>query len=321
MNRLIIALLLLTISPALRCQEPDLSVIEYYKQLNDKEKRLPEYKDDDEALILKIRQLDVINSSRRKNKAQPVKLDILASRVANKMCREAAENKYISHWNMAGEKPYHRYAFAGGKDHVSENAFGEWTSGEYEISSSTISDKMKSGHEGFMREKAPFDGHRKNIIDKQHNWVGIGYYINSGQFRYYEEFINRYLTFGEDIPSELKPNENCNIIVDTGNSGFIYFITIYREEFPKPMKVSQLTKTGSYDDYGSETYKNIPGWDLTRYRKGTSYSIPLKFTREGLYYIHIYTDKKEVTGSGSISTKGRSPVSGLVISVRNQPTF
>ena len=56
-----------------------------------------------------------------------VKLDILASRVANKMCREAAENNFIGHWNLAGEKPYHRYAFAGGYDHVSENAFGEWS--------------------------------------------------------------------------------------------------------------------------------------------------------------------------------------------------
>ena len=45
-------------------------------------------------------------------------LDILASRVANMQSREAAANRFSGHWNMRGEKPYHRYAFAGGVDHV-----------------------------------------------------------------------------------------------------------------------------------------------------------------------------------------------------------
>jgi hypothetical protein len=82
------------------------------------------------------------------------------------------------------------------------------------------------------------------------------------------------------------------------------------------VKVSQLKKTGSYDDYSKETYRTIPGWDLSKYRSGTSYSIPVSFQKEGLYYIHIYTDKKEITGPGAISTRGRSPVSGIVIMVK-----
>jgi uncharacterized protein YkwD len=311
---LIFALAFLT--AILSGQEKDQSVFEYYKQLNENEPGLSEFKDSDEALMLKIRQLDVINNSRKKYRLQPVKLDILASRVANKMCREAAENEYTSHWNLAGEKPYHRYAFAGGYDHVSENAFAEWTDGSYEISSALISSKMKTGHEGFMREKAPYDGHKKNIIDPLHNWVGIGYHITSQQFRYYEEFINRYLTFGI-IPSVLRPGEPGRINVDTKGNGYLFFMTIYREDFPVPMKVSQLKKTGGYDDFSRETYRTVPGWDLSKYRNGTSYSIPLNFQKEGLYYIHIYTDKKEVTGSGGITTKGRSPVSGIVIRVKN----
>jgi len=315
MRKMSIITILFAISILAFSQESPNSDLDYYRQLNNKEQRLSEYRDDDESLMLKLKQLAVINSSRKRYKAPPVKLDILASRVANMMCREAAENKFVSHWNLAGEKPYHRYAFAGGYDHVSENVFGEWTNGEYDISSSTILDKMRLGHEGFMKEKAPYDGHKKNIIDKAHNWVGIGFYINSGQFRYYEEFINRYLTF-TNIPSQLKPGEQAIINVDTGGSGYLYFISIYRDDFPKPFKQSQLTKSGSYNDYGEETYKNIPAWDLYSYRKGTSYAIPLRFSKEGLYYIQLFTDKKEITGSGAISTKGKSPVSGIVISVR-----
>ena len=314
MRKFYLVSLFVTLSFLLPGQSSDVSDLEYYKRLNDTEKRLSEYKDDENALILKLNQLAVINASRKKYKVQPVKLDILASRVANKMCMEAAENEYISHWNLAGEKPYHRYAFAGGYDHVSENAFGEWTNEEYDRSPTTILAKMKFGHEGFMKEKAPFDGHKKNIIDKSHNWVGLGFYINDRQFRYYEEFINRYLTFS-NIPSRLSPGEQSTISVDTEGAGYLYFITIYREPFPEPMRQSQLKKTGSYEDYSKETFANIPAWDLARFRKGTTYEIPVKFSKEGFYYIQIFTDKKEITGTGTISTKGRSPLSGIVIRV------
>src|SRR5664280_672241 len=165
--------------------------LENYVELNEKEQRLIDFKDTEESLKLKLVQLGVINKSRMKHNALPVKLDILASRVANKMCREAAEDGYIGHWNMAGEEPYLRYAFAGGYDHVSENAYGEWSSDNYNVSLTGA--LMKSGHDKFMAERAPNDGHIQNIIDKSHNWVGIGLFITGRQFRYYEEFIDRYL--------------------------------------------------------------------------------------------------------------------------------
>ena len=100
----------------------DKSILEYYKDLNNNEIRYLEYKDNDEALLAKIVMLEYINNNRIKYNVKNLKLDILASRVANKMSLEAAENDFIGHWNMRGEKPYHRYALAGGVDHVSENA-------------------------------------------------------------------------------------------------------------------------------------------------------------------------------------------------------
>jgi hypothetical protein len=288
--------------------------IESYLKQNEEEKRLKEFKDNDEALRLKIAQLDIINISRKRNNALPVKLDILASRVANKMCMEAAENEYLGHWNMAGEEPYLRYAFAGGYDHVSENAYGEWSSGNYIVTSQAIGSMMKQGHDKFMAEKAPDDGHKQTIIEKAHNFVGIGYYLKGKQFRYYEEFIDRYFEF-ENIPSELKVGEPCNITIKTNGNSFLYFVMIYREDFPKPLTPAQISKKGSYRDYTEEEYKNIVAWDLSRYRNGTLYQIPLKFTKEGLYYIQIFSDKKELTKPGSLNTKGKTPASGIVIKV------
>ena len=279
---------------------------ENYRKLNDSEKRLIEFKDNDEALKLKIAQLDIINKSRRKNNASPVMLDILASRVANKMCREAAENDYIGHWNMAGEEPYLRYAFAGGYDHVSENAYGEWSSDNYTVSSSVISSMMNSGHGKFMSERAPNDGHKQNIIDKSHNFAGIGFYLSGNQFRYYEEFIDRYLEF-ENIPAEVKAGDPCSITVKTNGQSYLYYMVIYRENWPRPLTPAQISKRGSYQDFTNEEYRNIVAWDLSRYRNGTIYKIPLSFSKEGLYYIQIYSDKKEITKPASLNTKGKTP--------------
>jgi len=288
--------------------------IESYQKLNESEKRLIEFRDNDEALKLKIAQLEVINTSRKKYHVQEVKLDILASRVANKMAREASENEYLGHWNMAGEEPYLRYAFAGGYDHVSENAYGEWSSDNFNTSVQTTGAMMKTGHEKFMAEKAPNNGHKENIIDKGHNFVGIGFYLTGKQFRYYEEFLDRYLEF-ENIPSELKVGQQCKINVKTNGRSFLYFLMIYREDFPQALTPEQISKKGSYRDFTSEEYKNIAGWDLSRYRNGTIYEIPLSFTKEGLYYIQIFSDKKELTKQASLNTKGKTPESGIVIKV------
>ncbi len=287
--------------------------LEKYKRLNDTEQKLIEFKDNDEALSLKIDQLGEINKSRKRYNAGPVSLDILASRVANKMCKEAADNGYIGHWDMAGEEPYLRYAFAGGHDHVSENAYGEWSSDNYTVSPQTIGYMMKTGHAKFMAERSPNDGHKENIINKTHNFVGIGLYLSAKQFRYYEEFIDRYLEF-ENIPESLKVGSAGSITLKT-NGSFLYYLIIYRENFPNALTPSAISRRGSYMDFTNEIFKQIPAWDLSRYRNGNIYTIPLDFPKEGLYYIQVYSDKKEITSPASQNTKGKSPESGIVIKV------
>ena len=289
--------------------------LERYIKLNDSESRLSEFKDNEESLKIKLKQLEIINNNRKKYNADPVKLDILASRVANKMSKEAAENNFLGHWNLAGEKPYHRYAFAGGYDHVSENAFGEWSTDNYDISSANISSMMKAGHGTFMAEKTPYDGHKKNITGKSHNFVGIGYCLYGKQFRYYEEFIDRYFEF-ENIPSEVSTDEQFSITVKTSGTNYLYYLVAYREDFPQPMKPSQINKQGSYADFTEEQYIRLPAWDLAGFRSGSVYKIPLKFSKIGLYYIQIYSDRNEIKGSGSVNTDGKTPYSGIVIKVR-----
>ncbi len=290
---------------------PDL---DHYKKLNASETRLSEYKDNDEALTLKLSQLAMINRSREKKGAPPVKLDILASRVANMMSREAAENNYISHWNLKGEKPYHRYAFAGGKDHISENVYSQSTTGKYVYSPSVISELMTAGHSSFMAEKAPNDGHKKTILEKSHNFVGIGYHLTENQFRYNEEFIDRYLE-SIDAPEELKVNEGSAIKFSTSGSVYPYYMVIFREDFPKPLTPARLNRTASYPDYSDEVIKSIPAWDMYSMKKGNDYSVPVKFSKPGLYYIQVYIDRTEIKIPGKLNTKGKTIATGIVIKV------
>ena len=315
----VVGILLITLPHSIlpkKTFDSEIKELDNYIKLNDSETRLIEYKDDVEALKLKLSQIDIINNSRKKFKAKPVDLDILASRVANKMCKEAAENDFIGHWNLAGEKPYHRYSFAGGSDHVSENAYGEWTTGTYSVSPLTITSMMKKGHSAFMAEKAPADGHKKTIIDKYHNFVGIGFYLSSNQFRYYEEFIDRYLEF-ENIPSEVKPEELFTITVKPISTSYLYYLIVYREKGLKSMSPAQIKRQGSYSDFTEEQYMKFTAWELSQFRSGTSYNIPLKFSKEGLYYIHIFLDGKEITKPGTLNTKGKTPASGIVITAKN----
>lgn len=288
---------------------------EDYFRLNEAETRLPEYKDSDEDLLLKIDQLNVINRSRRKYRATPVKLDILASRLANKMCKEAALNKYVGHWNLKGEKPYHRYAFAGGLDHISENASGQMTTGRFNNSPEAIAERMAEDHGSFMSERKPNDGHKQTVIDKKHNYVGLGFYTTDNQFRYYELYIDRYYEF-EAIPKEVDSGERFIIRSRPQEGHYFNLLMVYYEKYPLPLSPGEISSRSYYNDYTDEIAYQIAPWEIDNYRKNSWYNFPLSFEKKGLYYIQIYSSSQPYKEGTRFSTEGKLQASGIVIIVR-----
>ncbi len=83
--------------------------------------------------------------------------------------------------------------------------------------------------------------------------------------------------------------------------------------FLLPRSLKKLNRTGGYSDYTNEEYLQLTAWDIARYKKGNDYVVPLNLKKEGLYYIQIFTDKKEITSPAAISTKGKYSCSGIVI--------
>ncbi|HUS86996.1 MAG TPA: CAP domain-containing protein [Bacteroidales bacterium] len=315
MYRIAAIVTLLCLYPCLTGQEKvSNEELAYYKELNDLESGLLDYKDSDNDLMLKLIQLKVINESRKQYRVPPVNLDILASRVANMACLEAAEGDYISHWNRRGEKPYHRYAFAGGHDHISENVAGESYSGSYEQNNRTRLDLMKKYHEIFMAEKAPNNGHKLNIMEKTHNYVGIGFCLGENVFRYNEEFIDRYYEF-IDVPDEVNANEEFTITLKTMEGYYLCYVVAYWEKELRSMTNSYLQRTGSYPDYTDRTELEIGPWQISKYKEANQYVIKMNFHRPGLYYVQIYQDDKDHSQSRSFTSKGKIQASGIVIRV------
>lgn len=298
----------------LSCFAQNDTIFTYYKNLNDAEILLKDYKDSDNDLALKLKQLNVINESRKKYRADAVQLDILASRVANKMCKEAAENNFAGHWNLAGEKPYQRYAFAGGKDHVMENAASKWVQNTFGSDNKTIANTMAELHYMFMNEKSPDDGHKKNCINKTHNYVGIGYFIKDKQFAYYEEFIDRYFVF-ENVPEEVKRSQKFTIKISVQPGMYLFCLLAYYEKIPEPMSVRAVSRKSNYADFTNTEALRIYPWELAKMHNNNTYTIALSFDKPGLYYLHIYQNNTELKTEKAFNTDGKTEGSGLVIKV------
>jgi len=316
MHKLFLSLFLIlsTISAAFSQDNNETYRLNEYLALNDRETRLHDYKDSKEELRLKLKQLDIINQSRKKHRAKALRLDILASRVANKMCREAAENGYVGHWNLAGEKPYHRYAAAGGTDHITENASGESTTGLFIKTGKAISAMMERNHNAFMSEKRPNDGHKQAIIEKTHNYVGLGYYITDNHSAYYEYYIDRYYEF-RDVPESVRVNESFILRCKPADNQYFGLVLAYYEKFPRPLSPGTISSRPYYDDYTNKVALQIPPWEVEQYRKGDWYDFKLKFSKPGMYYIQIFSDSKPYKEGKKYSSEGKLQGSGIVIKV------
>jgi hypothetical protein len=287
----------------------------YYQVLNNKEHRLGTYRDDDLMLLSKIILLQRINESREKYHVPSLKLDILASRVANKMSRESCDNGYYGHWNLAGERPYHRYAFAGGTDHLSENASALITTGRISPDFDDIVKLMENAHSGFMEEKAPDDGHKQTVIGPFHNYVGIGTAWCGQGFRYYEEYLDHYLQFGP-FQQTIKKGETAAIqfrLLD--KKLYPYVIIGYYEPPLKPMSRAQINRLNSYNDFTETIAFQLWPWEIPSANRDGYITLRKRFTKKGLYYIQVYLSKEPYQGGRRASSRGKIQASGIVIKV------
>ena len=117
-----------------------------------------------------------INASRLKAGLKAVKLDEQSSFAAQKHAEDMLKVGFTGHLGSDGSWPEQRMSVVGVSDYRKENAgcaFGSALRGA-ELSKVADSSLLELIHQAFMAEVAPADGHKRNILQENHESVGIG---------------------------------------------------------------------------------------------------------------------------------------------------
>ncbi len=195
----------------------------------------------------------LINKHRATEKLAPVSLDAAASIAGQEHSDEMATRGYLGHLDVAGRKPWERYTVAGGRGYVSENTYKTFSgkgSGDFVLKQSKFSKReLEEAEDEFFFEKPPADGHRRNILDPNHDGVGIG--LSKGVagdndcFTLTQEFTENKGTF-EEIPVSFdgKPIRIKGRLLP----GYSFdYLTIEYDPLPTPKTPAELDKIPSYD--------------------------------------------------------------------------
>jgi len=164
-----------------------------------------------------------------------------------------------------------------------------------------------------MAETAPNDGHKVNCINPIHNFVGLGVAVTQNEFRYYEEFIDRYADYG-GFKRSVSRGAPVSIPVRPKDGLHLFASVVFQEPLPTPLTAEAINRRGSYQDFTANQVAAIWPWQLPDANSEGFVEITYAFDGPGLYYVQIYLSDTPYRG-GSASTQGKIQASGIVIRV------
>ena len=263
---------------------------------------------------LKVRMVEQINADRRAAGLTPVQFSEQLSRAADAHCAEMLREGYASHWNRAGWKPYLRYASAGIRDSTAENIWSHWGT-ELALSSETLWAEMLEGHQRFLAETPPLDGHRRTILNPAHTHVGIGVAHTNNAIRMIQVFATQGAVL-EPLPVRATLAEKLEVRgrVPEGEAEF-FSLSVFYEPLPREMSLEELRATNFYA-LPQEEWIERPRLSGATYTDGTrgsvavdaigNFSVPLLFWKKkpGVYTVAVW-----------VRSAGRRPAIGAMASV------
>ena len=194
---------------------------------------------------MKQRLLEQINRDRAAEGRAAVAYSEPLSRAADLHCREMLEQDYMSHWNIAGWKPYLRYSAAGVTDSTQENVSSLWST-HFDRDESQVWNSLLAAHRSFLAERPPNDGHRRSILEPRHTHAGIGIAFDDHGMRLVEVFGARYAEL-EPLPMRATLRDALMMRGRVLNlSHELMGVGVYYEPLPRPMSRADLKLTGSY---------------------------------------------------------------------------
>lgn len=186
----------------------------------------------------------LINETRKGAGLSEVIWDETAAVAGLRHAQEMAGFGYLSHWNLEGYGPDHRYSFAGGLDSVRENVFlYEHSPGAGPVSADEWKELIQKAHKMFMDSP----GHRDNILAPEHTHLGIGiaYDPNAGRLAIAQEFVDRYVAL-QPLPRRASLGDTISIKGRLLANAESPFLVLAYEPTPQPMTLEALRKTGVY---------------------------------------------------------------------------
>ncbi len=231
--------------------------------------------------------VELINRDRQAAGLSPVQWDEIAARAAQAHAEEMASYVYLSHWNLAGYGPEHRYCFAGGRDAVRENVYAYYqrSSTGAGIPIQDWQTIVENAQEALMESA----GHRENILQPSHTHVGIGIGYNAalGEVRIAQEFIDRYVAL-DPLPEIAHRGDRVEVTGKILGGVSSPIINLAYEPFPTPMLVAALNQTATYASR-AEVFQAInPRVEGNRFsatiRIGESY-------KPGLYHVRVWASR------------------------------
>lgn len=231
--------------------------------------------------------LELINRDRKAAGLSPVQWDETAARAAQAHAQEMAHYVYLSHWNLDGYGPEHRYYFAGGRDVVRENVYSYYqrsTTGAG-IPVQDWQEIVEQAQESLMQSA----GHRDNILQPSHTHVGIGIGYNAtlGEVRIVQEFVDRYVAV-EPVAESVRAGDAVEIVGRMLPGASSPLINLAYEPLPTPMTVADLNNTSTYSSR-AEVFQA-----LKPQVQGSTFRATIRFSeldKPGLYHIRVWVER------------------------------
>jgi uncharacterized protein YkwD len=230
---------------------------------------------------------ELVNRDRVAVGLEPVEWDDTAAVAAREHAEEMALHGYLSHWNLRGYGPEHRYAFAGGRDAVQENVYSyyqRYATGEGMPIRDWYS-AVETAQQSFMSSPA----HQDNILLPAHTHVGIGiaYDRARGELRIAQEFLNRYVVL-EPVPEAIRPGDAIQIAGRVLPGASTPLINLAYEPFPAPRTVEELNATSAYESAASAFLAVSPNVNGDRFWA----TIPFTASEKpGLYHVRVWVSQ------------------------------
>ncbi len=230
--------------------------------------------------------LRLVNDDRRANGISEVGLDGTATTAGVQHAQEMARFSYLSHRNLEGYGPEHRYSMAGGSNSVMENVY---------YFENTHGPKSVQEWEEWIREaqqslmESP--GHRANILAPEHTHVGIGiaYDEANGRLAIAQEFVDQYVSLTSPAAGARAVSLGGSVAVagnlNVGVSNPL-LVLVY-EPFPPSMSVAELNETSTY--IPAESYDVVP-LDVDSDGRFDTFASLNHNDQPGLYHIKVQVD-------------------------------